>query len=133
MAKSYKSWVRNLVANVSAELNLQGWRIDLCWEKDYPDGNDSVVAHVEVMSDYYKASIHFTPYAEEIWKEGRVEVLGECIVHELVHILVDPVYQIAKKSSSEVTFPYLTSMNEQTTQRITRIVMQLLPPKFFSR
>lgn len=129
----YKAWVRKVITEVSGRLNLAEWRIDVVFSADYPNGDDEVVAYIRVVEDYFKAKIHITPYAEELWKDEQQEILAECFVHELVHILVDPVYQFALKSTSDLTLPFLTTKNEQTTQKITRIVMELLPKKIFSR
>jgi hypothetical protein len=133
MPKSYKRWVSDVIADVSNELNLQGWRIKVCFDVVYPNNETDTVCFIDCLSDYYKATIHLTPYAQELWNDENFEVLSECLVHELVHILVDPVYQFAKKQTSEITFPFLTTMNEQTTQRITRVLLQFLPKKIFSR
>lgn len=129
----YQPWVRKVVTEVSTVFNLQDWTIGLIFDASYPNNDEDTVCYIIADSDYFKARIFFTPYAKDMWNDGKFDQLSDCIVHELVHILTDPIYKVAKSASSEITFPFLTTKNEQTTQKITRIVMELLPKKIFSR
>lgn len=129
----YKPWVKRVVETVSEVFNLSSeWRVEVTWTTDYPDNDHSIVMSMHTDSDYLKTWMYITPRAKEIWDEGRLDILVECVVHEFVHVITDPVYQFAKSASSEITFPFLTTKNEQTTQRLTRVVTALLPKKIFS-
>lgn len=134
MAKSYKSWVEDLVARTAGELNLLDWRIRVIFDDPSPDDEtSSTLGYTCVDARYLSSTIHFTPYSKEMWDEGRMETLSECVVHEIVHILLNPLHEFGKQAASDLTKPYLTDVLEQATQRITRIVIEHLPPKFFSR
>jgi hypothetical protein len=133
MPKSYKRWVEDLVAKTAVEFNLLDWRIDVSFDEPDPDDGDGCTAWTYVDSRYLTSYIHFTPYAKEMWEEGRIGTLAECVVHEVSHILLNPLHEFAKQAASPQTEPILTDILEQTTQRLTRIVIEHLPPKFFSR
>lgn len=129
MATSYKKYVETLVKKISGELNLQDWRIGLYFDSE--DEDPDCTAFTSVDSRYLTSYIHFTPHAEEMWNEGRMTSLIECVTHEVVHILLNPLHEFAKQSASPQTEPHLTDIHEQTTQRLTRIVIEHLPKKFF--
>jgi len=133
MAKSYKSWVEDLVARTAGELNLLDWRIRVVFDDPDPEGVEDTTAWTNVDARYLTSYIHFTPEAKRLWDEGRMNTLSECVVHEVVHILLNPLHEFGKQGASELTRPFLTDVLEQATQRITRIVIEHLPPKFFSR
>jgi hypothetical protein len=124
--------VEDLVAKTAGELNLSEWRIVVHLDDPDPDGLDGCAAWTYVDSRYLTSYIHFTPYAKEMWDEGRMVTLTECIVHEVCHILLNPLHEFAKQAASPQTESQLTDILEQTTQRLTRIVIEHLPPKFFS-
>jgi hypothetical protein len=128
---NYKKWVVATVIKVSEIFSLDDWRIAVSFVPGQPDGNADTVCSVVTDSDYFKAIIYVYPYAEEIWDEGQLYILAECIVHELVHVVCDPVFKFALDAASKNTLPFLTTKNEQMTQKLTRIVMGLLPKKTF--
>lgn len=129
MATSYKTWVKHLVGKIATNLNLQEWRIEVYF--DDADDEENATAWTCVDSRYLVSHIHFTPVAEAMWKDGEYGILRECLVHEVMHIFLNPLHEFAKKSASPVTENQLTDTLEQTTQRLTRVVMAHLPKNFF--
>lgn len=129
MAQSYKRWVENLVAKTAGELNLQEWRIGINF--DVEDEVDGCTAFTSIDARYLTSYINFTPYAEELWNDGRMISLTECVVHEVCHILLNPIHEFAKQAASPQTESQLTDILEQTTQKLARIVIEHLPKKFF--
>lgn len=132
-SKSYEKWVADVVSHLAVELNLQSWRIGLTFDEDDMDGCEDTTAWMNADVRYLSAYIHFTPNARWMWNEGRMVQLVECVVHEVTHILLEPMHEFAKQAASPQTKPHLTDLLEQTNQRLARIVIEHLPPKFFSR
>jgi hypothetical protein len=124
--------VENLVAKTAGELNLLDWRIGIEFDDPDPEDRDGCSAWTYVDSRYLTSYIHFTPYSKEMWDEGRLTSLSECVIHEVCHILLNPLHEFAKQAASPQTESQLTDILEQTTQRLTRIVIEHLPAKFFS-
>lgn len=81
---------------------------------------------------YLTAYIEFTPHAAHLWEEQDLVILHEAIVHEVVHVLLAPLQRHAEKSASPQTKEHLTDILEQTTQRITRVILALLPHDYFA-
>lgn len=120
-----------MVARLVVELNLQEWRIGL--QFDDKDENPDCAAFTHINVRYMTSYTTFTPYARKMWDEDRMTTLTECITHEITHILLDPLHTFAKQAASPQTESQLTDILEQTNQRLARIVIEQLPPKFFSR
>lgn len=127
--KSMERWVSSVVDRLAVELNLQEWRIKLSF--DQMDENPDCVAFTNIDDRYLTAYIAFTPKATLLWQEKDFEVLNECVVHEVTHICLEPLHKFAKQAATPQTEPHLTDILEQANQRLTRIVIGLLPSKFF--
>lgn len=129
---AFKKWVCRHIEAIQDYLNLQDWRIGLSFDDtDEADGNIATVASIEVSTDYFKAHISFRPFAERLFKAKDYETLHQCLVHEVCHILTDPLLQLAKKSASPTTVEFVTTANEQLTQRITLLVLRGIPAKSY--
>lgn len=128
---NFETWAIDAVARLSGQLNLQEWRIGLNF--DIEDENPDCTAFACINGRYRTAYISFTPNAREMWDDNRMQSLTECITHEVTHLLLDPLHKFAKQAASSQTESYLTDILEQTNQRLARIVIEQLPPKFFSR
>jgi hypothetical protein len=118
------------VTRLSSQINLQEWRISLTFDEE--DENPNCTAFTCIDVRYLSAYIYFTPNARSLWDEGDLEKLIECVTHELTHILLEPLHKFAQQAATPQTEPHLTDLLEQTNQRLARIVIELLPPKFFS-
>lgn len=129
----YEKWVTDVVTRLAAELNLHEWRIGLNFDVEDLDGLEDTTAWINPDTRYLTSYLYFTPNARAMWDDGRTVQLVECVVHEVTHILLEPLHKFAKQAASPQTEPYLTDLLEQANQRLTRIVIEHLPPKFFSR
>ncbi len=132
-SKSYEKWVTDVVTRVAGELNLHEWLISLNFDIEDEAGFEDTTAWMNADTRYLSAYIYFTPNARGLWDEGRMIQLKECVVHEVTHILLEPMHKFAKQAASPQTESQLTDILEQTNQRLARIVIEHLPPKFFSR
>jgi hypothetical protein len=126
---TFEKWVVEIIARLIPELNLNEWEVNAHFdEKDDVEGC-TAFANIDVR--YLRAHICFTPLAREMWNDGHADRLTRTITHELNHILLQPMYDFALQAATPQTKEHLTDILEQTNQRLTRIVMDLLPPKFF--
>lgn len=100
-------------------------------EEDESEPN--CTAFTQVDTTYMTSYVTFTPNARYFWDSGMMEPLIECVTHEIMHIHLEQLHNFAKQAATPHTLPFLTDILEQANQRLTRIVIDLLPPKFFSR
>lgn len=129
---AFKKWVCAQINATQEYLHLQDWRIAVCSDDDdQQDGEVGVVAYIIVSTDYFKATITFTPFAERMFKDKEYETLHQCIVHEVCHIWTDPMLQLAKKATSPATVDYLTTAHEQLTQRIALLALRGIAAKSY--
>lgn len=129
---AFKKWVCQQIEAIQDYLHLQDWRIGLSFDDtDEAEGNIATVAFIEVSTDYFKAHITFRPFAERLFRDKEYETLHQCIVHEVCHIWTDPLLQLAKKSASPNTVGFVTTANEQLTQRITLLALRGIPAKSY--
>ena len=49
-------------------------------------------------------------------------------VHELVHVFLDPFQDFARPHLSATTTPFFMNIVENTTQRLTMLILKQLPP-----
>jgi len=126
---AYREYVRSLVANLKEHLYLQQWKVTLVWE-DEQDEEDETVAHIRVNSSYYSAVISMMPWAEELYNQDPPRIV-ECLTHEMVHILLDPLYDFACDAASPATSPFLQNIHEQATQGIALILLRDLPKSVY--
>lgn len=132
MSKSYEKWCNEFVGYVVNELNLSDWGFHVSYDDPDPDGETECLAWTHVDSRYLTAYIHFTPFHHQCWQAKQYHTAAFTIVHEIVHILVDPLHKFALPTTSEMTRPQLTDLVEQSVQRISRIVMKRIPKKLLS-
>lgn len=125
MSQAYKKWVERLVQATVDKTNLGEWRIDVTFDVEGEDEN--CVGFTGVDARYMISHIYFTPYARELFEEGKFGTLAECVVHEVCHILLNPLHTFAKQAASPQTESQLTDILEQATQRLARIVKAHLP------
>jgi len=132
LPKTYEKWCDDFVGHIVNDLNLCDWGFHITYDDPDPDGDENCLAWTQVDSRYLTAYIHFTPLHHDHWKNKRYQTAAFTIIHEIVHILVDPLHKFAMKSTSELTHPHLVDLVEQSVQRISRIVMKHTSRKLLS-
>lgn len=101
-------------------LNLQEWKGYIKFGRC--DEEDSF-AEVRVDAEYLRYYIIIcTKSCQEYIDEGDIEGIKRCLTHELVHLIIDPLYLEGIDSQTNQTKPYLDMIREQTVQRITRLL-----------
>lgn len=129
MAKSYKSWVRNLVAELKEYFFLHDWVITLAWGDESED--PECVANIRTDSGYSQALITVFPLAETLWKEGDINQLVMSFVHEFCHVLTDPIYKAGNEPYTKQTQNFIEEIRERQTQKTAVIILRNLPKKFY--
>lgn len=126
----YKTYVRHLVANLKQYFFLNDWKIILEYPEADEPGHEDSIACVYVDSQYLNVIMSIFPMAEDVFEKDVTE-FAEYIVHEMCHVLHDPVYKFAKDAATNHTQPLLLFRLEQQTQRTARVIFQNLPKKLY--
>lgn len=129
MSQQYRKWVTDLVKQLGHHLNLLDWRVGLEFDGEAENLSDGCVAFTRINARYLDSHIVFTPLARQLYEDGEMSILRDCVIHEVCHILLNPLHEFAKQAASPQTEPQLTDILEQATQRFARIVAASLPKK----
>ena len=122
---SYESWVTQFVENLSEYFNLGGWNIHIDYE-DEPS-KDGCYASNDINSPYQFSTITLYQHSREDFESGEQDLLVMSIVHELVHIFLDPFQDYMHPHLSITTTPLFMSTLEQQTQKLTMVFLKTLP------
>lgn len=99
------------------------------WDKSivYKETGDSPLASVQVDRDYKRVTLNIYP---PFFKESK-KSQAETLVHEFVHILIDPVHQTGSDMLEGylVTKRHFTSSIEESTSGVTEVIVRLLQGK----
>lgn len=128
MAESpYQEWTRKLTESLAFHLNLSGWQFFYEWIEPDASTDPDEYANISVNSDYLWATIRFKPPAKRDFEAGKYEMVVQAVLHELVHIFLDPFQNWMFDYLSKTTTPLFMSTVEQQTQRLTMVILKTLP------
>jgi hypothetical protein len=122
---SYEKWVTKFVENVSAHFDFSGWRIVVESHNDEDKGG--TYAETSINSAYQFATVHLYKAAYKDFQDNKPELLIMSLVHELVHIFIDPFHAWAEPHLSQITTPRFMDIVEQQTQKLTMVFLKTLP------
>jgi len=122
---TYESWLTELVGNLQEYFNLSGWRILLKFsDKEEKEGT---YAENEVVTPYMFSTITFYKSSRKNFKSGDIDFLVMAVVHEMVHIFLDPFNDYMHPHLSLTTTPLFMNSLEQQTQKLTTVFLKTLP------
>jgi len=118
-----KRTLPDVIGKLCRKFNLQEWTGDVVYE-DRMSGDTCAGIHID--EDYLDYTI--TVSSEKIRKymnePDAKTIFMDWMVHELMHIIVDPIYFMAVNSVTNMTGPFLESKREQAVQRLTNIMLK---------
>jgi len=125
---AYESWVASFIERLSDYFNLAGWVFEIEYEKKPSQEMDGAVyAKIEVNSIYLHAHLTIYPIGKEDFTKGNMERLVRSLVHELVHVFLDPFQDAMHPHLSITTTPLFMTVIEQQTQKLTMVLLKTLP------
>ena len=129
MENTYESWMRQFVENLSEFFNLAGWIIKIKYKEEEECHNGcETYAEIEVNSQYLFATLIILPQGKKDFEAGNLDQLVMAVVHELVHIFLDPFQDQMHPHLSLTTTPAFMDIVEQQTQKLTMVFLKSLPP-----
>lgn len=132
---TYKSEVVRILALLSKDAMPSIYEYDIDVVFDKPQSyfrNESVLAQVDVDIVYLSAVISPAPTLEDYWNLKNYEKVGWTLCHELCHILTEPLYDMAWDVVSKDLRDTLNDVRERQTERICKIIMNLIDHREFS-
>lgn len=122
---SYESWVTQFVKNVSEYFDLAGWTIHVEFRNE--ESKSGCYADNNINSPYQFSTITLYQQSKIDFEEGEGNLLVMSIVHELVHIFLDPFQDCMEPYLSSTTTPLFMRTLEQQTQKLTMAFLKTLP------
>ena len=124
---AYESWVVGFVENLSDYFNLSGWTILV----EFSEAEDKIGTYAEndINSLYMYSTLTFYRQSRLDFEAGEMDHLITAVVHEMVHIFVDPFRDWMHPHLSLTTTPLFMGTLENQTQKITMVVRKTLPKK----
>lgn len=134
MAAKYNSAFRNYtmdVLNFGAKLiGHQEYEATLCFQTECHESDgceDGVLANIAIDNVYLNTHINIFPGLLNFWLRGDLLMVAKSLLHEVVHLLTDPMVQIAYEDASPSREKFIRATNERQTQRITTALHNALP------
>jgi len=129
MENTYESWMTQFVENLASFFNLAGWTIKIKYNEEEETHNGcETYAEIEVNSPYLFATVIILPQGKKDFEAGNLDQLVMAVVHELVHIFLDPFQDQMHPHLSMTTTPAFMDILEQQTQKLTMVFLKSLPP-----
>lgn len=117
--KAYKKFVDKTITQWQKILHLTIYDIVVHYAEK--DADSDAESSILINQKYYTATITLYPIHLDIWKNGLPEA-RKIIVHELTHILVDPLWEFAADRTLKKDVDEFTKIGEQLTETFARIL-----------
>ena len=114
--------IEKILAYFIDVLNLQEWNYTVKFEEKL---DDDIAASVIVDDDYLSFSVFFdSEKIKDTVKDKDYDEVTRWILHELIHVIVDPLYFIAVDGVTNTSIKFLKQKRENTVERFTNIIMK---------
>ena len=121
---TYEEWVREFLSRLSSYFDLAGWTARVVFSDEE---KEKTYAETSIDSSYQHVTIRVYKTAKEDFESGNMATLTMGLVHELVHVFLDPFHSLMVPHLSESTSPYFINILEQQTQKLTMVFLKNLP------
>ena len=112
-----KRRVTNFVEACLKEFHLTQFEIYYKWTIDIENAS----AHIWIDPTYLRAEVSFNPdFILSSFKKKQFDDVRFCIVHELMHLVVNPLLHISKKRF--VTEEHIDANHEKVTEHVARLL-----------
>lgn len=125
---NYKKATKNIVKEAKHLLLIAHYNIDIRYIKEESDILASCECG-EVGIKYSNAILNFYPKHFKSYKDKNDYQFVKNIIHEMCHIITEPLYLEAYQSFAPISRNYLEIIREQTTEKIANIIYLLWKSK----
>ena len=121
----YKKAVRNVIKEAKSIMLLNIYNIDIYFNKEDNERGEHIAGTCSINTKYYDVDINFYPIHFDCYKENDDYQFVKTIIHEMSHIITEPLYLEACQAIAPISRDYIETIREQTTEQIANIIYNL--------
>ena len=126
----YKKHTSELCQFLRTELFCGEYLMDIEYSKEEKKSGESFVAgEIKIDTKYINFTVTFYPEHFRGYQAKNRHKFLATIVHEMCHLLTEPLYLLAIDGVTNRTLSYLEEVRERQTERIANAVFALIPEK----
>lgn len=127
---AYKTHIKAVIDHLQIVLKMIDWEIGFSADGEHSRSlnNNQDECEISVNTDYKQAWIYLGPAIRNSFEGANLRHIYTCMLHELIHCLTDSLKSLATSHLSPALEPFATTMDEQLTVHLERVLMDLLPP-----
>jgi len=134
----YQAYIRKLAQALRTELFLGEYALDIVFFKGAIPDYENAAATCDVDNTYLDITVKVAGIVQKHWRNKHYWTICNILCHELCHALTDPLYHCSIQRIPDKKIGAWGLVNnewervrERQTQRITNVVMALLPKSFY--
>jgi hypothetical protein len=127
---AYKAHIRAVIDHLQIILKMIDWDIGFSADGEHSRSlnNNQDECEIDVNTDYKQAWIFLGPAVRASFDGANLRHIYTCILHELIHCHTDALSSLADRHIPPALEPLITTLNEQLTVHMERVLMDLIPP-----
>jgi hypothetical protein len=131
LPKAYLDYIDKLIFLVKAKAVLPEYDFSIRHVKElkdrrYPNG---YTAEVTTDTRYLQVKMAISGKLYKQWRNKQYKEMVELIAHELTHIYTDPYYEFFWEHVPKKFRNQIEHVNEQQTERLTKLILLNIKPK----
>jgi len=131
-SKKFKNYLEFLTNRLIPHMNHQEYTYTLQYEPTADPEDDNTLASCDPYdTKYFEYVITIYPPLFEEYKKKRYDYVSNTMLHELCHMVTGGIVGFAYKHIPNHLADEFTKIEEQQTQRLTKIVFDLLPKDWY--
>ena len=125
-SKEFKKFVRETLQEYTGIVGYRHYTVDILYMKEDKDRDgDFVGGEIEINPTYLRCDVSIFPVLERMYNDGEKERVKETLVHEMCHLITEPLYRIAidYHNNKNIHPDTLEEIREQQTERIKNALL----------
>lgn len=122
LTNKYINFILTEIALCLDALGYVEYKIHVNFKKE--DSGDDRLMDVEVNKNYLEALLTVYPIINVLFKQNELRIIRETVVHELVHIMLWDLCELAEKSATKQNADDIETTIERTTERVARALVR---------
>lgn len=119
----YKNYIREATGLLREKLFLNHYRMYYDFNPPFDKKDTTVAAEIDIDYTYFLMHLKFGRILKRKYRDRRLEEVINILTHEMMHVVVDRLYEFAINAANNSTGSYLEQIRENTVQHMTNIFM----------
>lgn len=132
--KEFKDYVGNVVCYLRRKMYLGEYSMSSRYVDKHQDDSDNggiTYAMINVDDSYLTANLTVFGVMMEWYNDGDLHRVAHTLLHEMCHLLTEPLWYWARYDASPSQEPIIRRDNERQVQRIANVIGWLLPDDWY--